>query len=144
MSSDAQEIAEELRLAIARLVRRTRAEADEMPRSRAETLARLEAEGAQTIAQLAEHRAVRHQAMSRSVAELEELGLVLREPSPTDARAFLIRISDEGRRALDRGRRARRTVLASAIAEHLDDEDRALLRRVPALLAKLTPEVRRP
>jgi DNA-binding MarR family transcriptional regulator len=137
--ADTEQLAEELRLAIGRLVRRTRAETDEMPRGRAETLARLEAEGPQTIAQLAEHRAVRHQAMSRGVADLEDLGLVLREPSPTDARAFLIRISAEGRRALDRERRARRATLASAIAAHLDDEERAVLRRVPALLAKLTP-----
>lgn len=140
MSDEAgvEELAEELRLAVARLVRHTRAAADEMPRSRAETLALLEAGGPQTIAQLAEQRAVRHQAMSRTVAELEELGLVLREPSPTDARAFLIRIGDDGRAALDRGRRARRTLLASAISERLDEEERAVLQRVPALLAKLS------
>jgi len=136
---DAQELAEELRLAVSRLVRQTRARADELPRARAETLARLEAEGGQTIAQLAEHRGVRHQAMSRGVAELEALGLVAREPDPADARASLIRLSDAGREALTRGRAARRDLLASAIAERLDDEELALLRRVPALLARLSP-----
>ena len=131
-------LAEQLRLAIGRLVRHTRAEADELPRARAECLARLEAAGSQTIAQLAEHRGVRHQAMSRSIGELEQLGLVVREPAPADARAVFIRLTRAGSNALDRDRHARRDVLTRAILERLDDDERALLGRLPALLTKLS------
>lgn len=130
-------LAEELRLTIGRLIRRTRAQADDLPRARAESLTRLEAVGPQTIAQLAAHRNVRHQAMSRSVGELERRGLVVREPDPADARAVLIRLTREGREALERDRQARRDVLAAAILERLDDNERALLGRLPALLKKL-------
>lgn len=133
------ELAEDLRVSVGRLVRSTRARADELSRGRAETLARLEAAGGQTIAQLAAHRGVRHQAMSRCVTELDDLGLVRREQSPTDARASVILLSAAGREALARGRAARRDVLATAIVERLDDDERALLRRVPALLRKITP-----
>lgn len=136
-AEQAEELAEDLRLAVARLVRQTRAQADELPRGRAETLARLETAGAQTIAQLAEHRGVRHQAMSRSIAELGELGLVRRMPSPTDARASLILLSVAGAQALEEDRQARRDVLATAIAA-LEPDELAVLRQVPALFAKLT------
>lgn len=130
-------LAEELRVAIGRLVRYTRAQADDLPRARAESLARLEASGPQSIARLADHRGVRHQAMSRSVGELEQLGLVVREPDPADGRAVLVRLTRKGHDAINRDRQARHDVLTAAILERVDDDERALLGRLPALLTKL-------
>lgn len=133
-----QELAEELRLAVSHLVRSTRAYADELTRAHAETLALLERHGERTIAELAAERGVRHQAMSRTVAELDQAGMVERRPSPSDARAFIIGLAERGRVALQRDRETRRDLLARAIAG-LDDDDRRMLRSVPGLLRKLTP-----
>jgi len=132
-------LAEDLRRAVSYFVRNTRARADELTRSRAEALAQLERDGAQTIKQLATHLAVRHQAMSRTVLELENLEFVAREPSASDARASVIRLTALGRQALLRDQEARQDLIRESIAERLDDDERALLRFVPDLLRKLAP-----
>lgn len=135
---DDLELAEQLRAAIGRLVRATRAQADAIPRARAELLGRLDRDGAQTIAELAAGRGVRHQAMSRAVKDVEALGLVARAADPRDARAQLIRITEAGAEALRRDRDARRDVLSDAIRERLDDTERHTLQQVPGLLDKLS------
>lgn len=136
---DARELAENLRVAISRLVRAVRAQSAGLPRAHTEALAQLDADGAQTIAQLAIRRGVRHQGMSRAVAELEQNGFVSRAPNPADRRGFVISLTEQGRAALERGRDVRRDVLARAIAERLDGEEQELLRRVPDLLRRITP-----
>lgn len=133
------ELAEELRDAVGRFVRAVRAGADTLPPARATTLAHLERHGDRTIAELAAARGVRHQGMSRSVAELEALGQVRRRPNPLDGRGWVIGLTDAGRSALERDRAARRDLLADRIASQLDDEDRRLLARVPGLLRRLAP-----
>ncbi|GAB3611732.1 hypothetical protein GCM10027415_00720 [Humibacter ginsengisoli] len=135
--TDARELAENLRVAISRLVRSVRAQTAGAPRAHTEALAQLDAEGAQTIAQLAARRGVRHQGMSRTVAELERNGFVSRAPNPADRRGFVISLTEPGRAALERGRDVRRDVLARAITERLDEGEQELLRRVPDLLQKL-------
>lgn len=133
-----RELAEQLRTAIGRLVRATRAQTDTLPRARAELLGQLDRDGPRTIAQLAAGRNVRHQAMSRAVKDVEALGLVERRPDPNDARAQLIRITAAGAKVLTRDRAARRDLLATAIGERLDDAERRALQQVPRLLAKLS------
>jgi DNA-binding MarR family transcriptional regulator len=63
---------------VGRFVRATRANADVLPPTRAEVLAQLERDGPCSIAELAARRGVRHQTMSRMVADLEQLDLVAR------------------------------------------------------------------
>jgi DNA-binding MarR family transcriptional regulator len=46
--------------------------------------------------------------VSRQLRALEELGFVTREPDPVDGRAYLMRLTEEGRQSLDRVRSARR------------------------------------
>lgn len=46
--------------------------------------------------------------MSRQLRAMEELGLVAREPDPADGRAYLMRLTDEGRERFARVRRLRR------------------------------------
>lgn len=132
------ELAEQLRIAIGRLVRATRTRSDRLSRARAELLGRLEHDGPQTIAELAAGRGVRHQAMSRAIKDVETLGLVGREADPRDARAQLITVTAAGVEALTADRRARRDLLGTAIRERLDDEERKILRQVPGLLDKLS------
>ncbi len=51
------------------------------------------------------HRAnITPQAMAQRVDELEELGYVARQPDPSDGRAKLIVLTDDGRAAIDAGK----------------------------------------
>ncbi|MGX6604040.1 MarR family winged helix-turn-helix transcriptional regulator [Micromonosporaceae bacterium Da 78-11] len=131
-------VAEELRAAIGAFARATRARADSLPRSRAETLGDLSRRGPQSMAVLAAARGVTHQTVSRMVAEMEQLDLVLREPNPVDARGFLIAISEQGERALTVEREARSSTIADAIAASLTPAQRRTLAQVPGLLNRLT------
>lgn len=47
---------------------------------------------------LASRAGITHQAMAQLVCELEERGIVKRVPDPSDGRARLVRLTDEGRR----------------------------------------------
>ncbi|QJA00717.1 MULTISPECIES: MarR family transcriptional regulator [unclassified Leifsonia] len=131
------DLAEDLRLAVGEFVRATRAETDVLPRVKADSLSQLERRGPQTIAQLAAARGVRHQGMSRAVAELESHGLVHRMRNPADARGWVISLSERGQAALEADRTARRDTVARGIEDRLDANERALLAQVPALLRKL-------
>ncbi|BCY15248.1 MarR family winged helix-turn-helix transcriptional regulator [Actinoplanes sp. L3-i22] len=134
---DLPDLAEQLRQAIGRLVRTTRAQADSLPRTHAETLGYLSREGPRTIAELAALRRVTHQSMSRTVGELAALGFVSRTPNPADARGFVITLAPAGGVALDTDRAARREWVAAAIANRLTPEEQRLLAAVPALLDRL-------
>ncbi|WP_425955625.1 MarR family winged helix-turn-helix transcriptional regulator [Xylanimonas sp. McL0601] len=134
---DAQDLAEALRTAVSRFVRAVRQRADSLPPSRAETLRHLQTAGPQTMAELAVARDVSHQSVSRMVGELERLGLVARRPNPADARGFLIALTAEGRLELGADQTARRSLIGAAILTALDDDERAMLATVPALLDRL-------
>jgi len=131
------ELAARLRQSIGRLVRAARREADALPATQTATLGFLDREGQLTIADLARLRGVKHQGQSRTVGELADLGYVERAASATDGRVSVIRISDTGRAALHRDMAARADWLAVGLREELDDEERALLERLPELFERL-------
>ena len=131
------QLAAALRQSIGRVVRAARREADTLPNTHATTLGFLHREGPMTIADLARRRGVKHQGQSRTVGELAELGFVERTVSDVDRRVSVIRISPSGRDVLQRDQDARTDWLASAIREELDDEERALLVRLPELLERV-------
>jgi DNA-binding MarR family transcriptional regulator len=131
------ELAERLRVSIGHFVRTTRSHADTLSQPHAATLGLLDREGDLSIAALAERRGVRHQSMSRTVTELEQLGHLGRRRNPADGRGFLFALTPSGRLALEADRRARRDWLAQAIGEVLDGEERAVLGGVPELLDRL-------
>ncbi|MEV6344422.1 MarR family transcriptional regulator [Actinoplanes sp. NPDC051851] len=132
------DLAEELRQAIGRFVRTTRAHADTLPAAQAETLGHLDRDGAQTIAELANRRGVKHQSMSRTVGELEALAFVSRAPNPADGRGFVITLTDGGAEALATDRASRRDWVADAIATRLTPDEQRLLTAVPDLLNRLS------
>ena len=140
MEDIAEDIAEELRRSIGRFVRATRAHADTLPPTRAEAMGFLSREGPLSIAELSTFRGVRHQSMSRMVAELQELGFTSRAPNPADAREVMITLTEAGEAALDADRAARRDWVAQAIASRLTPAEQAMLRAVPALLDRLSDE----
>ncbi|MFF5078663.1 MarR family winged helix-turn-helix transcriptional regulator [Actinoplanes sp. NPDC000266] len=132
------ELAEALRAAVGDFVRRARA-GDRMPPGQAAVLGHLDRGGAVSIAELARREQVRHQSMTRTVHLLHDQSLVDLKPHGTDRRQVVVAISDEGRTALAEERRHRASGIAEAIRLDLDDEERAIVDRIPEILGKLRP-----
>ncbi|MFC6006560.1 MarR family winged helix-turn-helix transcriptional regulator [Angustibacter luteus] len=89
---------------------------------------------------LAESFGLDKAAISRQVAQLEQLGLIARTPHPVDGRAQLLTVTDEGRRrcADDIDRRA------AILRSHLSSWSGADLRSLGELLGRLNGSVTRP
>jgi DNA-binding MarR family transcriptional regulator len=101
------------------------------------TLGVLLAEGPMRLGELAAHSRVAQPTMTKLVATLADRGHVRRQPDPSDARALMIAITDEGRTAYD----ARSAAGAAALAPYFTDlapEDLAALRRTVELLRTRT------
>lgn len=93
--------------------------------------------GPLTLGALAAAEQVRPPTMTRIVAALEQAGLVVREPEPTDGRAVLIRATPAGRQLLEEGRARRTAVLARQLAA-LTPEELATLQQAAEILDRLT------
>ena len=89
-----------LRDAIARLNRRLRQTRPlgDLTQTQLSALTSLDLAGAMSPRELAEAERVQPPTMTGIVAKLEARGLVQRTPHPTDGRATLISVTDEGRR----------------------------------------------
>lgn len=133
----ADQLADRLREGVGRIARLVRKQTVSLAQAHGETLSILDRQGAMTIADVARIRGVKHQGQSRTVGELEELGLVARTASAADGRVSVIRATDDGVAAIRRDRAARTRLLASAIDGAFTAEERAVLERVPELLERL-------
>ncbi|MFB7497183.1 MarR family winged helix-turn-helix transcriptional regulator [Streptomyces sp. NPDC056161] len=119
------------------LMRRARASQGEMARevhpdlesAAYGLLIRLDEQGRQRATDLAAYIGVGKATMSRQLRALEELGLVAREPDPGDGRAWLVNLTDEGRRRVGRVREARRARYVHQLA-HWDPHEVAELARL--------------
>ncbi len=133
------ELAEELRLAVRRLMARLRQESagDELTQSQRAVIARLDAQGPSTIATLARAEAVRPQSMGATVAAIEAEGLVRRTPDPRDGRRAVISLTDAGRRTLRESRAPRQEWLEGAIASRLSRAELDTIRDAVAVLNRL-------
>ena len=92
--------------------------------------------GPATAAELAAHERVSAPTMSKSICELEDRGLVARQPDPTDARAKIVTLTRAGRRAINQGRAERDHWMADRLAE-LSPEEQTLLRDAAAVLRRV-------
>ena len=99
-------------------------------------MARLDAEGAATTAELARAEGVKPQSMGVIVAALEQMGIVERKPHPTDGRQMDIALTGKGARMRKDARTAKQTWLAQAIAK-LDAKEQEKLPAVIALVKRL-------
>lgn len=79
-------------------------------------LLELEAAGSRTQAQLAAATGCEPPTIPMSVRQLEAAGLVVRRPSPTDGRATIVELSDEGRALLPKLKTAWRSVAEQTVA----------------------------
>jgi len=125
----AESNAAELMQAVGVLLRRVRGEAgQEGPSwSQAAAMARLDRTGPMTTAELARAELVKPQSMGALLAELEQEGLVQRQPHPSDGRQILFSLTAAGVEARRRRQAAKLAWLTAAIAELDADEQRTLV-----------------
>ncbi|MDX6355902.1 MAG: hypothetical protein QOF98_2805, partial [Streptomyces sp.] len=106
---------EELERELSVLFRRARAASGEIARevhpelepAAYGLLVRLDEVQPERATDLAAYFGVGKATVSRQLRALEDLGLVAREPDPVDGRAYLMRLTSEGRARFDRVRSAR-------------------------------------
>ncbi|MFI0483888.1 MarR family winged helix-turn-helix transcriptional regulator [Actinomadura sp. 9N215] len=143
-------LAEELRISIARLSRRLRTlrpagETGELgaggrsPLSLTQfaALAAIERHGSMTPRELADHEKVQPPSMTRVIAYLEERGLVVRSPHPTDGRQVVLNATEAGAALLADERRRKEAWLARRLGE-LTEGEREILRRAAPIIDKLS------
>ena len=90
-----------------------------------------------TPGELADHEKVQPPSMTRVIAALEELGLVMRAPHATDRRQVVLTVTDHGREVVQQSRRLREEWLAKRLRE-LTPQERAALRAAAPILEKLS------
>ena len=129
-------IASQLRVVIGQLVRRLRVQHG-FPLSHGAVLGRLDREGPQSVSDLAVAERVRPQSMAQTVGDLEADGLVARSPDPGDRRRAMVRLTEQGRAALEADRRRRDGWLAGAIAHDLLPREQGLLAEAVEVLRRL-------
>lgn len=114
---EVEAVADRLHSAALHLLRRLRAEDDELGISppRLSALSVVVFAGPLPIGELATAEGVAPPTMTRLVDGLERDGLVRREADPEDRRGVLVRATTQGSRVLTKGRRRRLEVLAEEL-----------------------------
>ncbi|WP_051809141.1 MarR family winged helix-turn-helix transcriptional regulator [Actinoplanes subtropicus] len=134
----ADELARTLREAIQRLnrrVRQTRPVGDLTP-GQLSALTSLQLAGALTPRELADVERVQPPTMTKIVGKLEERGLVIRTPHPTDGRQVILAPTEPGRAVYAQFEQLRNEWLADQLAA-LEPEDRAVLVRAAEILQQV-------
>ena len=134
--ADANQVANELRIVLGRIVRRLRQghEAGELSLSELSVLARLERHGSSPAGVLAEQERISPQAMTVILAVLEDRGLAARDADARDGRRVSMSVTTAGKGLLA-GRRSRNAQrMAQALDEELTQAERQeLLAAIPLL-----------
>ena len=133
-------LAGELRPAVFRLarhLRQARADAEELTPSQLSAMGVLLREGELQIGELAAYEQVKAPSMTRLVDHLEGRGLLRRTPSPTDKRAIVVGLTEQGTELLEANRQRRNEWLAVRL-EKLTEEERAILRTAIPVLQKMS------
>ena len=133
------EVAARLTPVLLRVGRRIRPASGELAVGHFSTLSTLWRSGPQRPSDLARTERFSPPAVTRIVGALEDRGLVVRRPSPDDARSSLVEITEEGRRLLV----ATRTEQAKGVARLLtvlDDDELAQIADALDALEKVARE----
>lgn len=130
-----ESVVADLTLAIGRLLRRLRSEANpgQLNLSQSSVLALLERQGPMTTADLARAESMKPQSMKSILASLEEDGCVAREPHPTDGRQILFVLTAKGLEERRRRTVAKREWLIEALARCDQTEIRTLAAAIPII-----------
>jgi len=136
------DVAAPLRLAITRLARRLRQEADPgLTPSQLASLATIERHGPLTPSRLAEIERVSRPSATRVLRSLADAGLVARTPDPADGRSTLVAIETRGADLLTR-LRSRKNAYLSRRLSGLEPGELETLDRAAVLLERLLEEDR--
>jgi len=104
--------------------------------SQTAALASTERLGSPTLGELASLESVQPPSMTRIIAVLEELGLVVRVVDPTDRRVARVRVSKAGRKVLEQNRSLKNVFLARQL-HSLTSDERDALGGLTALIERL-------
>src|SRR3954469_81514 len=120
----AEQLAVSLRESIMRLNRRIRQArpVGDLTFSQLSALTSLQLAGALTPRELADIERVQPPTMTKIVGKLEDRGLVVRTPHPTDRRQVILAATEAGRAVYAQFERARNEWLATQLAELTPDE----------------------
>jgi DNA-binding MarR family transcriptional regulator len=133
-------LASALRISVARLSRRLRAERDPdnelLPVGQLSVLGALFRNGECSVGELAAHERVQPPSMTRTVNCLVEGGYVVRQAHPTDGRQVVVALSENGSKTLSKDRQRRDAWLARRLRE-LTPEERAVLRQAAPIIERL-------
>ncbi len=137
------DLVESLRLAVGRLARRLRQQAEgEVTASQLSALASVGRLGPITLGHLASVERLRPPTVTRIVANLEESGLVARRTDESDRRVSRVEVTERGRELLELTRTRKDAYLARRLAT-LDQADLDVLREATLVLERLLEEERR-
>ena len=134
----AEQLAISLRESITRLNRRLRQAraVGDLTFSQLSALTSLQLAGALTPRELADVERVQPPTMTKIVGKLEERGLVVRTPHPTDRRQVILAATEQGRAVYAQFEKARNECLALQLAE-LTPGDRDTLERAAQILQQV-------
>lgn len=136
------ELVPRLRLAVMRLSRRLRQEAETGTNpSMLSALASIERLGPLTLGELAEVERVQPPTITRVVARLAEERLVAKEADAEDRRVTRVRLTQPGRQLLERARKRKNAYLAKQL-RRLDEADLAKLSHAVEVLERILEEDR--
>ena len=139
-ATDAERLAADLRVAVARLARRLRQQTGtDLTASLLSALWSIERLEPVTLGDLAVAERVQPPTLTRIASRLEEEGLVVRRTDANDRRVTIVQLSRDGRRLLERTR-TRRTAYLTKRLRGLDPEDLAILDRAAPILERLAGE----
>ena len=134
----AEQLAVSLRESITRLNRRLRQAraVGDLTFSQLSALTSLQLAGALTPRELADVERVQPPTMTKIVGKLEERGLVIRTPHPTDGRQVILAPTEQGRAVYTQFEKLRNEWLADQLAA-LEPADRAVLVRAAEILQQV-------
>jgi DNA-binding MarR family transcriptional regulator len=130
------EVAARLRMATGRLARRLRlSTAGGLTPSQVSTLAVIARHGPIGLGELADREAMSPPTLSRIVGRLLDLGYVRRQTNTEDRRSARVQLTPRGRRAVERMRAERTSLLVARLHALPADERAALVAALPVLEA---------
>lgn len=132
-------VAQRLRVFVSRLRRRFQdaSSVGDLSAPAASALARLAVSEPLSASQLAGAERVRPQSMAKTVAMLDERGLIRREADPDDARRQLIFLTDEGRSYAQGARAHRAEWLVEMVERRFTADERRVVDEALTLLERL-------
>jgi DNA-binding MarR family transcriptional regulator len=139
LSTSETDVASELQVALARVIRRLRQGhiPGDLTLSESSVLSRLDRNGPASPGELAADEHVRPQAMCATLAALERRQLVARAADPADGRRWVMSRTEAGRQLLADRRGARAERVAQALAAGFTETEQRQLADAALLLDRL-------